>query len=154
MDVLDFSHMPPLQSNRKVLDVLHEEILKNMGGASKTAKAVEPAACFAMADLSTIGGKACEVGASDGPTNSPTCHHVLQAGIVRPSLGLNGIIHKVHDPVHLPLALVPGQGVHQEPVVQDHLDQVPMLDLMLDPKHLQKVAVLMGQDILILHHLR
>ena len=45
MDVLDFSHMPPLQSDRKALDVLCEEIIKNMGGASKMAKAVEPAAC-------------------------------------------------------------------------------------------------------------
>ena len=70
-DVLDFSHMPPLQSDQKALDILHEEIIKNMGGASKMAKAVEPAACFAMADLSTISGKACEVGAGDGPTNSP-----------------------------------------------------------------------------------
>ena len=109
-DVLDFSHMPPPQSNWKALDILHEEIIKNMGGASKMAKAVEPAACFAVADLSTIGGKACKVGASDGPTNSPHACHVLWAGIVRPSLGLHGIIHKVHDPVHLPLALVPGQG--------------------------------------------
>ena len=71
MDVLDFSHMPPLQSDRKVLYVLCEEIIKNMGGASKMAKAIEPSACFFMADLSTIGRKACEVGASDGPTNSP-----------------------------------------------------------------------------------
>ena len=71
MDVLDLTHMPPLQNNRKVLYVLHEEIIKNMGGASNTAKAVEPAACFGMAPLSTIGGKACEVGASDGPANSP-----------------------------------------------------------------------------------
>ena len=74
-DVLDFSHMPPLQSDQKALDVLHEEILKNMGGASKMAKVVEPAACFAMADLSTIGGKACEVGTTGGPTNSPCASH-------------------------------------------------------------------------------
>ena len=65
-------------------------------------------------------------------------HHVLWAAVVRPGLSLHGIIHKVHDPAHLPLAPVPGQGVHQDPVVQDHHDQVPMLDLMPDPKHLQK----------------
>ena len=69
-DVLDFSHTPPLQSDRKLLDVLHEEILKNMGGAPKMVKPVELAGCFAIADLSTIGVKACEVGASDGPTSS------------------------------------------------------------------------------------
>ena len=71
MDVLDFSHMPPPQSDWKALDVLHEEILKNMGGAPKMAKVVELAVCFAMADLSTIGAKACEVGTGDGPTSSP-----------------------------------------------------------------------------------
>ena len=48
-DVLDFSHMPPPQSDWKALDVLCQEILKNMGGASKMAKVVEePAACFAV----------------------------------------------------------------------------------------------------------
>ena len=148
-DVLDFSHMPPPQSDWKALDVLCEEIVKNVGGGSKMAKAVELAVCFAMADVFTIGGKECEVGASDVPPVAHT-HHILWAGIVGPSLGLYGIIYKVHDPVHLPLALVPGQGVHQEPVVQDHHDQVPMLDA----KCLQKVAVLVGKDILIPHHLR
>ena len=67
----DLTHMLPLQSDQKALDVLHEEIIKNIGGASNTAKVVEPATSFAMASLSTIGGKACEVGTSDGPTNSP-----------------------------------------------------------------------------------
>ena len=76
-----------------------------------------------------------------------TCH-ILQASIIRPSVSLPGIIHKVHDPVHLPLALVPDQGVHQEPVLQAHHDQHPVLYLMPDPKHLQKVADLMGQVIL------
>ena len=71
MDVLDLMHMPPLQSDWKALDVLCEEIIKNMAGASNTAKTVEPATCFAIGPLSTIGGKACEVGAGDGPANSP-----------------------------------------------------------------------------------
>ena len=111
--------MPPLQSDWKVLDVLCEEMIKNMGGASNMAKAVQPAMCFAMASLSTIGGKACEVGTGDGPANSPCASHtyVLQASIIGPSLSLHSVIHKVHDPVHLPLAPVSGQGVHQEPVL-------------------------------------
>ena len=81
---------------------------------------------------------------------------VLPAGIVRPGLSLRSVIHKVPDPV-LPLALAPGQGAHQVPVVQDHCDQAPalalMLNLMLDPKCLQKAVVLVGQDTLALHHL-
>ena len=71
MDILDLSHMPLLQDDWKVLDVLHEEIIKNMGGASKMAKVVEPAVYFAVVPLSIIGGRACEVGAGDGSTNSP-----------------------------------------------------------------------------------
>ena len=82
-----------------------------------------------------------------------TCH-ILQASVVGPSLSLHDVIHNVHNPVSLPLALVPGQGACQEPVVQYHHDQVPALDIMPDPKYLQKVVVLVGQDILILHHLR
>ena len=156
MDVLDFSHVPPLQSNRKVLDILCEEIVNNMCGAPEKAKAVEPTWCMAMSNVSTVGVKACEVGAGDGPTVAHVCP-VLPAGIVRPSLGLCSIIHKVPDPVHLPLAPVPGQGVHQVPVVQDCCDQAPapalMKNLMLDPKHLQKAAVLVGQDALAPHHL-
>ena len=41
-DPLDFSHVPPLQSNWKVLDVLHEEIVQNVCGATEMAKAVDP----------------------------------------------------------------------------------------------------------------
>ena len=84
-------------------------------------------------------------------------HPILLASIVRPSLSPRGIIHKVPDPVHLPLAPLPGQGECQVPVVQDHCNQAPTLavtlNLMLDPKHLQKAAVLVGQDALALHHL-
>ena len=145
-DILDLTHMPPPQGDQKVLDVLCEEIIKNMGGASKTAKAVEPAS------LSTIGGKTCKL-APVIALPIAHVHHDLWAGRVRPGLGLHGVIHKVHDLVHLPLALVPGQGMCQAPV-QDHHNQIPTLDLMPDPKCLQKVAVLMGQDILIPHHLR
>ena len=79
--------------------------------------------------------------------------HILQAGIVRPGLSLHSIIHTGHNPVHLPLALVPGLGVYQEPIVQAHLDQDPMLGLMPHPEHLQKVAFLMGQVALTLHPL-
>ena len=43
-DILDPLHMPPLQSNWKALGILHKKIIKNMGGASKMAKVVEPAA--------------------------------------------------------------------------------------------------------------
>ena len=74
-DVLDLTHAPPLQGDWKALDVLCEEIIKNMGGTSKMANAVEPATCLSVSSLSTIEGKACEVGAGDGPTNSPHTAH-------------------------------------------------------------------------------
>ena len=80
-------------------------------------------------------------------------HLIQQDSIVRHGLGLQGVIHIVHDIGHLPLAPIPGQV----PVVQDHHGQAPILDLMLNlalnPKGLQKVVVLVGQDVLALHHL-
>ena len=75
MDILDFSHAPPLQSNRKVLDVLHEEIVKNVHGATEKDKGVDPTWLMSMANVSTIGVKAAKVGASDGPTSSPCVSH-------------------------------------------------------------------------------
>ena len=64
-------HSLPLQSNRKVLDVLCEEIVKNVHGATETTKAVDSTWLMTMSNVSTIGVKAVEVGASDGPTSSP-----------------------------------------------------------------------------------
>ena len=75
MDILDFSHMSPLQSSQKALDVLCEEIVKNVCGATEKEKAVEPTWLMAVADMSTVGVKAAEVGASDGPTSSPHASH-------------------------------------------------------------------------------
>ena len=74
-DALDFSHMPPPQSDWKALDVLCEEIVRNVCGAPEKAKAVDPTWCMAMSNVSTIGVKACKVGAGDGPTSSPCTSH-------------------------------------------------------------------------------
>ena len=54
MDVLDFSHVPPLQSDWKALDILCEEIVRNMCGAPEKAKVVDPTWCMAMSNVSTI----------------------------------------------------------------------------------------------------
>ena len=71
---------PPPQSNQKALDVLHEEIFSTTCMVhQRWPRAVEPTVCFAMADVSTIGVKACEVGAGDGPTSSPHTCHILPA---------------------------------------------------------------------------
>ena len=70
-DVLDFSHMPPPQSDWKALDILREEIVNNMSGAPEKSKVVEPTWCMGVSNVSTIGVKACKVGAGDGPTSSP-----------------------------------------------------------------------------------
>ena len=75
-DILDFSHVPPLQSSQKVLDVLCEEIVKNVCGATED-KGVEPTWLMSVANVSTVGVKAAEVGASDGPTSSPHVSHSL-----------------------------------------------------------------------------
>ena len=87
----------------------------------------------------------------------PPMHHALWASTAKPGLRLHSIIHKVHDPVHLPPAPVPGPGVCQQPVLQahqGHRNQDPMLDLMPAPEHIQPVAVLMCQFILALYPLK
>ena len=66
MDTLDFSHMPPLQSDQKAIDVLCEEIIKNACGTTEE-KAIQPTRLMSMANVSTIGVKAAETGAGDGP---------------------------------------------------------------------------------------
>ena len=49
MNIMDLTHMPPLQSDQNALDVLSEEIINNLGDTSKVAKAAEPTACFSVA---------------------------------------------------------------------------------------------------------
>ena len=68
---MDFCHAPPSKISWKALDVLREEIVKNVCGATEKEKAVQPTWLMSMANVSTIGVKAAEVGAGDGPTSSP-----------------------------------------------------------------------------------
>ena len=74
-DIMDFSHVPPPQSNQKVIDVLHEEFVKNAHGTTDKVKAIQPTWLLSMVNVSTIGEKAAEVGADDGPTSSPHASH-------------------------------------------------------------------------------
>ena len=48
MDILDFSHVPPPQSDWKVLDVLCEEIVKNVCGTTEKEKAIQPTWLMSM----------------------------------------------------------------------------------------------------------
>ena len=73
MDPLDFFHALPLQSNWKALDVLCEEIVKNVCGAEMT-KAVDPTWLMTVSNVSTIGVKAIKVGAGDGPSSPHASH--------------------------------------------------------------------------------
>ena len=155
-DILDFSHVPPPQSDWKAIDVLREEIVKNAHGTTDKVKAIQPTWLLFVANVSTIGVKAAEVGASDGPTSSPhashspiVCKHlILQSDVVRRDLLLRFDIHKVPDPAYLPLAPVPGLGAHQAPAAWAHhdwalamsLSRALQLDPMLDLKRLQKAV--------------
>ena len=75
IDILIFSHVPPLRSDQKALDVLHEEIVKNLHGTIEKEKAIQPTWLMSIANVSTIGVKAVEVGAGDGPTSSLCTYH-------------------------------------------------------------------------------
>ena len=74
-DILDISHVPPLQSDQMVIDVLLEEIVKNAHGTTDKVKAIQPTWLLSMANVSTIGVKAAGVGAGDGPTSSSCTSH-------------------------------------------------------------------------------
>ena len=56
-DLLDFSHMPQPQSDRRVMHVLCEEILKSSRGPTDKVKAIQPTWLWSMANVSTIGVK-------------------------------------------------------------------------------------------------
>ena len=73
---MDVMHMPPLQSNWMAFDVLHEEIINNLGGAPKAAKVVETTACSSMPPLSSVGGQAGKIGTGDGTTKSLCTSHI------------------------------------------------------------------------------
>ena len=77
MDLLDFSHAPPLQSDQRVMHVLCKEILRSAHGPTDKVKAIQPTWLLSMANVSTIGVKAAEAGASDGPSTSHA-HLILQ----------------------------------------------------------------------------
>ena len=74
-DLLDFSHAPPLQSDWRVMHVLCEEILWSAHGSADRVKAIQPTLLFSMANVSTIGVKAAEAGASNGPSTSQCASH-------------------------------------------------------------------------------
>ena len=54
MDLLEFSHMPPLQSDWNVMTVLCEEIVKNAHGTTEE-KTIHPTWLMSIASVSTIG---------------------------------------------------------------------------------------------------
>ena len=78
-DILDFSHMQPPQSVWRAMHVLSKEIVKNAHGTTDKVKAIQPTWLLSMANLSTIGVKAAEAGAGNGPSTSQCASHSLLA---------------------------------------------------------------------------
>ena len=140
-DLLDFSHVPPLQSNQRVMHVLHEEIVKNAHGTTDRAKAIQPTWVLSMANVSTIGVKAAEVGAGNGPStsqhtshspvacasHSPVAHATHSPVRHRQDLLLRFDVQKVPVRAHLPQAPVPGWGVCQAPAARNHHSWAPVM---------------------------
>ena len=171
MDILDFSHAPPLQSSQKALDVLSEEIVKNVHGAAED-KGVEPTWLMSMANVSTIGVRAEEVGAGDCPASSPCTSHSpvphASRSSIRHSQTRSSSLHR-----HLQSSRssssssgsssrsgsASGSSSSGSSQLGSSYEsrQALQLALMLDPaqdlKHLQKAAVPVGQNTLALHHL-
>ena len=105
------SCMPPLQSNQRVMHVLCEEIVKNACGTTNKVKAIQPTWLLSMANVSTIGVKAAEAGAGDGPTTSQCASHSLVACAFHSPVACmthSLVAHTSHSPVvcmtHSPVA--------------------------------------------------
>ena len=74
------NYAPPLKSERNVMRVLCEEIVKDACGMTEE-KAIQPTQLMSAANASSIGVKAVETGGGDGPTSSPhaSCSPVAHA---------------------------------------------------------------------------
>ena len=161
-DILDFSHVPPLQSSWKVLDVLREEIVKNVHGATEKDKGVEPTWLTSMANVSTVGVKATKVGASDCPTSSPHTSYSPGRHSWTRSLSLH-----CHSQSSRSSSSSSGSGSRSGSMSgssssgssqlgsssNSHAGSCK-LDPTLDLKCLKKAVVLVGQNALTPHHLR
>ena len=79
MDLLDFCHTPPPQSDWRVLHVLCEEIPRSAHGPTDKVKAIQPSLLWSVANVSTIGVKAAEAGAGNGPSTSQCTSYSLVA---------------------------------------------------------------------------
>ena len=147
-----------------MLDVLHEEIVKNVCGTKEKDKGVEPTWLMSVANVSTVGVKAAKVGAGDGPTSSPHVSH---------SPGWHSQTRSPSPHCHSQSSRSSSSssgsssrsGVHLVPTAQVHLNwalavsltlalQLALaLDPKLDLKHLQTAVVLVSQNALAPHHL-
>ena len=86
MDLLDFSHAPPPQSDWRAMHVLCKEILRSTCGQTDRVKAIQPTLLFSMANISTIGVKAAEAGASNGPSISRKIAKPLSKRFEKPQI--------------------------------------------------------------------
>ena len=85
-DILDLTHMPPLQSDRKALDVLCEEIVKNMCGASKWPRLLNQQCAFLWHHCLQLVEE--QVKSMPVMAQPIVCmhhvHHILRASVARP----------------------------------------------------------------------
>ena len=74
-NVLDLMHTSPPHSDCMAMDLLHDEIVHNMGGAQKVATKCFTVATVAMSSDDYLGGEEGGVGAGDGTAKSPHVSH-------------------------------------------------------------------------------
>ena len=74
-NILNLMHTPPPHSDHMAMDVLHDEIVCNLGGAPRPVTEHFPIAMAAIPSIDYLGGQEGEVGAEDGTTKSPCASH-------------------------------------------------------------------------------
>ena len=67
--------MPPLQSNQRVLDVLHDKIVKIACGATEQEEEIEPTWVMSVVNVSTVDVIVVELDAGNIPMSSPHVSH-------------------------------------------------------------------------------
>ena len=108
-DLLDFSHAPPLQSNWRAMHVLCEEIIRSAHGTTDRVKAIQSTWVLSVANVSTIGVKAAEAGAGNGPSTSQCTSHSPVACVTH-----SPVACMTHFPVHHSQMRSPSPFHHSE----------------------------------------
>ena len=157
-NLMDLMQTPPPCRDRKALDVLCEEIIKNLSDAPQVSNVHLPTACLSVPSLDSIIMQAGEGGTSDDTTMNPhTSHSPCSLGRCSQTQSLSPWHHSQSSWSSSSSSSRSrsgsASGTSSSGSSRSH-DQDPVPGLMPAPGHVLMLAVLMHQLTLILHPLK